>query len=71
MARNRTIYNVMALFASAGNNVTGNQSGANEIIQIPRVQSFDEDFSRTFTDVNQYGNLAAIDRLETEARSKC
>jgi hypothetical protein len=67
MARNRTIYNVMALYASAGNNVTGNQSGANDIIQIPRVQSFDEDFSRTFTDINQYGNLAAIDRLETEA----
>ena len=67
MARNRTIYNVMALFASSGNNVTGNQSGTNSIIQIPRVQSFDEDFSRTFTDVNQFGNLAAIDRLETEA----
>jgi hypothetical protein len=67
MARNRTIYNVMALFASAGNNVTGNQSGTNDIIQIPRVQSFDEDFSRTFTDVNQFGNLGAIDRLETEA----
>jgi hypothetical protein len=67
MARNRTIYNVMALFASAGNDVTGNQTGTNDIIQIPRVQSFDEDFSRTFTDVNQFGNLAAIDRLETEA----
>ena len=67
MARNRTIYNVMALFASTGNNVTGNQTGDNDIIQIPRVQSFDEDFSRTFTDVNQFGNLAAIDRLETEA----
>lgn len=67
MARNRTIYNVMALFASSGNNVTGNQTGTNDIIQIPRVQSFDEDFSRTFTDVNQYGNTAAIDRLETEA----
>jgi hypothetical protein len=67
MARNRTIYNVMALFASATNNVTGNQTGDNDIIQIPRVQSFDEDFSRTFTDVNQFGNLAAIDRLETEA----
>jgi hypothetical protein len=67
MPRNRTIYNVMALFASAGNNVTGNQIGANDIIQVPRVQSFDEDFTRTFTDVNQYGNLAAIDRLEVEA----
>lgn len=57
----------MALFASTGNNVTGNQIGENDIIQIPRVQSFDEDFSRTFTDINQFGNLGAIDRLETEA----
>jgi hypothetical protein len=56
----------MALFASAGNNVTGNQTGTNDIIQIPRVQSFDEDFSRSFTDITQYGNLAAIDRLEVE-----
>jgi hypothetical protein len=67
MPRNRTIYNVMALFASAGSNVTGNQTGTNDIIQVPRVQSFDEDFTRTFTDINQYGNLAAIDRLEVEA----
>lgn len=66
MARNRTIYNVMALFCSSGNNVTGNQTGTNDIFQIPRVQSFDEDFSRSFTDINQYGNLAAIDRLEIE-----
>jgi hypothetical protein len=67
MPRNRTIYNVMSLFASTGNNVTGNQTGVNDIIQIPRVQSFDEDFTRTFTDINQFGNLAAIDRLETDA----
>jgi hypothetical protein len=67
MPRNRTIYNVMSLFASSGNNVTGNQTGANDIIQVPRVQSFDEDFTRSFTDINQYGNLAAIDRLEVEA----
>lgn len=67
MPRNRTIYNVMSLFASSGNNVTGNQTGTNDIIQVPRVQSFDEDFTRSFTDINQYGNLAAIDRLEVEA----
>lgn len=67
MPRNRTIYNVLSLFASAGNNVTGNQTGANDIIQIPRVQSFDEDFTRSFVDINQFGNLAAIDRLEVDA----
>ena len=66
MARNRTIYNVLAVYASQVN-VSGMQTGANTIKQLSRVQSFDEDFSRNLTDVNQYGNLAAIDRLEVEA----
>jgi hypothetical protein len=65
MARNRTIYNVLALYAS---NVaaTGMQTGAETINQLSRVQSFDEDFTRNLTDVNQFGNLAAIDRIEVE-----
>jgi hypothetical protein len=63
---NRTIYQVLALYAS---NVapTVTQTGTNTIKQLARVQSFDEDFSRNFTDINQFGNLAAIDRIETEA----
>jgi hypothetical protein len=65
MARNRTIYNVLALYASQVN-ATGMQTGENDIKQLSRVQSFDEDFTRNFTDVNQYGNLAAIDRIEVE-----
>jgi hypothetical protein len=65
MARNRTIYNVLALYASQVN-ATGMQTGENNIKQLSRVQSFDEDFTRNFTDVNQYGNLAAIDRIEVE-----
>jgi hypothetical protein len=65
MARNRTIYNVLALYAS---NVaaTGMQTGEEDIKQLSRVQSFDEDFTRNLTDVNQFGNLAAIDRIEVE-----
>ena len=43
------------------------QTGVNTVTQLSRVQTFDEDFSRNFTDVNQFGNLAAIDRIETEA----
>jgi hypothetical protein len=65
MARNRTIYNVLALYASQVT-ATGMQTGANDVKQLSRVQSFDEDFTRNFTDVNQFGNLAAIDRIEVE-----
>jgi hypothetical protein len=66
MPRNRTIYNVLALYSSQVP-ATGSQTGANSVRQLSRVQSFDEDFTRNFTDVNQYGNLAAVDRVEVEA----
>jgi len=66
MARNRTIYQVLALYASQVTAVTGMQTGVNDVKQLSRVQNFDEDFTRNFTDVNQFGNLAAIDRIETE-----
>ena len=66
MPRNRTIYNVLSLYASQVP-ATGMQTGLNTVRQLSRVQSFDEDFTRNFTDVNQFGNLAAIDRVEVEA----
>lgn len=66
MSRNRIIYNVLALYAGK-NNATGSHSNPGDIVQLTRVQSFDEDFSRTLTNVDQYGNLAAIDRIEIEA----
>jgi len=66
MPRNRTIYNVLSLYASQVP-ATGQQTGLNTVRQLSRVQSFDEDFTRNFTDVNQFGNLAAIDRIEVEA----
>jgi len=68
MARNRTIYNVMALYVGSGT-ATGLGTGfvnADTPKQLSRVQSFDEDFTRNLTDVNQFGNLAAIDRIEVE-----
>jgi hypothetical protein len=65
MSRNRTIYNTQALYVSIAN-ATGEQTQAGSIKQLSRVQSFDEDFTRNFTDVNQFGNLAAIDRIEVE-----
>jgi len=66
MSRNRIIYQSLALYASQ-NGITGAQTGSGSIAQLSRVQSFDTDFSRNFTDVNQYGQLAAIDRIEVEA----
>lgn len=66
MSRNRVIYNVLAVYASQVG-PSGNQTIPGSVKQLSRVQSFDEDFSRNFTDVNQYGNLAAIDRIEVEA----
>lgn len=67
MSRNRIIYNVLALYAGKNNAVSGSHSNPGDIAQLTRVQSFDEDFSRTLTNVDQYGNLAAIDRIEIEA----
>lgn len=66
MSRNRIIYNVLALYSSQVL-PSGMQTGVNTIKQLTRVQSFDENFSRNLTDVNQFGNLAAIDRIEVEA----
>lgn len=67
MARNRIIYNVLGLYAGQNNAVSGIHTGAGAVKQLTRVQSFDEDFSRNLTNINQYGNLAAIDRIEVEA----
>ena len=67
MSRNRIIYNVLALYAGQDNAVSGSHSNAGDIAQLTRVQSFDEDFARNLTNVNQYGNLAAIDRIEITA----
>ena len=65
MAGNRLLYNALGLYASQVD-ATGVQTGANTIKQLTRVQSFSEDFSRNLTDINQFGNLAAIDRLDVE-----
>lgn len=70
MSRNRIIYQSLGVYASQ---VTGSngarvaQTGSADIKQLTRVQSFDSDFTRNLQDINQFGNLAAIDRLDTEA----
>jgi hypothetical protein len=70
MARNRIIYQSLALYAgqpTGASGVTAMHTGAGTIKQLSRVQSWDSDFSRNFTDINQYGQLGTIDRVEVEA----
>lgn len=67
MARNRIIYQSLALYAGQNSAQSGIHTGLGAIQQLTRVQSWDSDFSRNFTDINQYGQLAAIDRIEVEA----
>lgn len=66
MSRNRIIYQSLGVFASQVA-ADAPQTGAGAIKQLTRVQSFDSSFERTLQDINQFGNLAAIDRLDTEA----
>lgn len=70
MSRNRIIYQSLGVYASQVTGTNGArvaQTGSSDIKQLTRVQSFDSDFTRNLQDINQFGNLAAIDRLDTEA----
>ena len=68
--RVRQIYQVAALFAgpspAVGDHFSSGNSGVNLIQQIPRVQSVSIDTSITRQDVNQLGQLAAVDRIILE-----
>ena len=67
MSRNRVIYQSEALFASQKqSNESTSTHSAGEIEQIHRVQSANYAFNISRTDVNQYGELAAIDRVVLE-----
>lgn len=59
MSRNRVIYQSEALFAAPTGTTTLNTGDHN----IRRVQSCNYNFSIQRQDINQYGELAAIDRL--------
>ena len=60
MARNRVIYQSEALFVGPTGSATG------DIKQLHRVQSCNYSFSIARQDVNQFGQLAAIDRVILE-----
>lgn len=68
MSRNRIIYQSLGLFASQVA-ASAMQTGVTSVKQLTRVQSFDSDYTRNLQDVNQFGNLAAIDRVDAEAPS--
>ena len=61
MARKRVIYQSEALFVSP----TGN-TAAGDVNQLRRVQSANYSFDIARTDINQFGQLAAIDRIILE-----
>jgi hypothetical protein len=58
MARNRVIYQSEALYVTA--------TGTHNATQLERVQSANYSFEVARTDVNQFGELAAIDRIIVE-----
>lgn len=58
MARKRVIYQSEALFIGP--------TGSNSLTQLSRVQTANYGFDITRQDVNQYGQLAAIDRVIVE-----
>lgn len=68
MARNRVIYQSEALFAgqkSTASTITAAHT-TEEVRQLHRVQSANYSFNIARTDVNQFGELAAIDRVALE-----
>jgi hypothetical protein len=71
MARNRIIYQSEALYAgpspATGNHFTAGNAGGNKVNQLHRIQTANYSFNIARTDVNQFGELAAIDRVILES----
>ena len=66
MARNRVIYQSQAVYASQ-TAYDSAQTASGAIAQLDRIQSANYSFNVGRTDVNQFGDLAAIDRIITES----
>jgi hypothetical protein len=68
MSRNRVIYQSEALFASqkTSNESTSGHTAGGDVEQLHRVQSANYAFNISRTDVNQFGELGAIDRVVLE-----
>lgn len=64
--RNRVIYQSQAVYVSQDVNVTGVATGTTDNKDLNRIQSCNYSFNISRQDVNQFGELAAIDRIITE-----
>ena len=78
MAKNRVIYQSQAVYAGPDKKAKGDTGWKHEtgptidtefapVNQLKRVQSANYGFDITRTDVNQFGQLAAIDRIILES----
>ena len=62
MARNRVIYQSQAVYVSQSA-YDGDLTASGDVVALQRVQSANYSFSVSRQDVNQFGELAAIDRI--------
>ena len=62
MARNRVIYQSQAVYVSQSA-YDGDLTSSGDVVALQRVQSANYSFSVARQDVNQFGELAAIDRI--------
>jgi hypothetical protein len=67
--RNRVIYQSEAVYVTVDAGISGNQCAAAAVKDLQRVQSANYSFNVGRTDVNQFGQLGAIDRIITESPS--
>ncbi|MAF26166.1 hypothetical protein CL634_11445 [bacterium] len=72
MARNRVIYQSQAVYAGPDKTKKGDEgwrveTGNHAPVQLKRIQSANYSFDIARTDVNQFGELAAIDRVVLES----
>ena len=66
LPRNRVIYQSQAVYVSQDVNVTGVATGTTDNVDLNRIQSCNYSFNIARQDVNQFGELAAIDRIITD-----
>ena len=64
--RNRVIYQSQAVYVSQNVNATGVAVGTADNADLNRIQSCNYSFNIARQDVNQFGELAAIDRIITD-----